>query len=301
MRLSPRFVFPCVWTLLAAVLLAFAVTPCEARRVEVVWQDSGPIKSRSQALGEAFAVACLDDALDILRVTLPAPRRAALQQYLNAFSSQLIRAYHEEGIAPVAGGGMRLTVDVDINREQLKERLKSVGIYYTGATPIPCNMQLTGDEQAVAKIQQLQLVAGIETESNAPLRCVLKPSGKNWYGTIDDAGYATSASAATIEDLWAKLWPPYLSKRLLPAESAPQQYATLRVWGWQTPDGAETFDRTLRDWDRAITKVVLMEFSLRPDGVVGVWKMRLIDRAELERRLAEYAGPRKLRFEISAH
>ena len=74
----------------------------------------------------------------------------------------------------------------------------------------------------------------------------------------------------------------------------------MRVWGWLTPDGTEVFDKTLRDWDRALTGAALAEVSMRPDGMAGVWRVQLVDRAELERRLAEYATPRKLRFEISA-
>ncbi|ABM28719.1 hypothetical protein [Nitratidesulfovibrio vulgaris] len=284
----------------ACTLSFIAPDVCEARRVDVGWQDSGPVKTRAQALGEAFALAAVDESLDILRVTLPEARRVALQEYLAASSSEFVRSYHEEGMTQVEGGGYRMSVEVDLNREHLKERLKQAGIYYTTDSEIPCNLQVSGDADSQARVKRLQLVAGIVTRPGASLRCVIKPSGKGWYGTLDDAGVASSASGATAEEVWARLWPDYLARRTMPATASGTQEAIVRVWGWLTPDGTEVFDKTLRDWDRALTGAALAEVSMRPDGMAGVWRVQLVDRAELERRLAEYATPRKLRFEISA-
>lgn len=284
----------------ACSLLLLVPDVCHARRVEVGWQESGPVKTRAQALGEAFAIAATDEALDVLRVTLPEARRLALRDYLAGASGELVRAYHEEGMTQVEGGGYRMAVEVDLNRDQLKERLKQVGIYYTADSEVPCVMQVSGDAEAQTRVQRLQLVAGLVSRPGASLRCVIKPSGKGWYGTLDDAGVAASATGATVDEVWGRLWPDYLAKRTMPADAGTPQEVLVRVWGWLTPDGTEVFDKALRDWDRALTGASLAEVSMRPDGMTGVWRVRLVDRAELERRLAEYATPRKLRYEISA-
>lgn len=296
---SPR---AAIWRALCG-LAVMAVVLCQAapghaRRAEAVWGDGQVSKTRAQAQGEAFTNAVTDEALDILRAPLSEARRAALREYLATITGEVVRGYSETGMTQVQGG-TRLAVDVDVNREMLKERLRQVGAYYTAEEPVAMVLQLSGASPEVAeRVSRLQLLYGVEQRAGASVRVALRPQNKAWYGTLDSPEGSTSADGASVDDAWRTLWAWYFSHRQV-AGAASGQQAVLRVSGWLTADSVEAFDRALHDWDRALQSAQLQEVTMRPGGLVATWKLVLVNRVELDRRLDEYLAPRKLTREVS--
>ncbi len=288
----------CCLAVLAAVLCQ--AVPGHARRAEAVWGDAQVSKTRAQAQGEAFTSAVTDEALDILRAPLSEARRTALREYLATVTGEVVRGYTELGMTQVQGG-TRLAVDVDVNRDMLKERLRQAGAYYTAEEPVGMVLQLSGASPEVAeRVSKLQLLYGVEQRAGASVRVSLRPQnpqGKGWYGTLDAPEGSTSADGASVEDVWRGLWAWYFSHRQV-AGAASGQQAVLRVSGWLTADSVESFDRALHDWDRALQSVQLQDVTMRPGGLVATWKLVLVNRVELDRRLDEYLAPRKLTREV---
>lgn len=285
----------CCLAVLTAVLCQ--AVPGHARRAEAVWGDGQVSKTRAQAQGEAFTSAVTDEALDILRAPLSEARRAALREYLATVTGEVVRGYTELGMTQVQGG-TRLAVDVDVNRDMLKERLRQVGAYYTAEEPVGMVLQLSGASPEVAeRVSKLQLLYGVEQRAGAAVRVALRPQSKAWYGTLDAPEGSTSADGASADDVWRGLWAWYFSHRQVAGAAAGQQ-AVLRVSGWLTADSVESFDRALHDWDRALQSVQLQDVTMRPGGLVATWKLVLVNRVELDRRLDEYLAPRKLTREV---
>lgn len=291
---SPRHILS---ALVLVLVLLLQAAPAHARRVETVWGEGQASKTRAQAQGEAFTAAVTDEAMDILRVPLPEARRAALREYLATVSGEVVRGYTEQGMTAVQGG-TRLVVDVDVNRDMLKDRLRQVGVYYTAEEQVPADVQVAGATSEVTeRLGKLQLLYGVEQRAGAPVRVAVRVQNKAWYATLDAPEGSTSASGAAVDDAWRTVWAWYFTHRQV-AGAAVGQQAVLRVSGWLTADSVETFDRALHDWDRALQGVSLQEVVMRPGGIVATWKLVLVNRVELDRRLDEYLAPRKLTREV---
>lgn len=289
------------WRVLCCLAVVVAVlcqaVPGHARRAEAVWGEGQVSKTRAQAQGEAFTNAVTDEALDILRAPLSEARRAALREYLATVTGEVVRGYSELGMTQ-AQGGTRLAVDVDVNRDMLKDRLRQVGAYYTAEEPVAMVLQLSGASPEVAeRVSRLQLLYGVEQRAGASVRVALRPQNKAWYGTLDAPEGSTSADGASVDDAWRGLWAWYFSHRQVAGAAAGQQ-AMLRVTGWLTADSVEAFDRALHDWDRALQSAQLQDVTMRPGGLAATWKLVLVNRVELDRRLDEYLAPRKLTREV---
>lgn len=289
------------WRVLCCLAVVVAVlcqaVPGHARRAEAVWGEGQVSKTRAQAQGEAFTNAVTDEALDILRAPLSEARRAALREYLATVTGEVVRGYSELGMTQVQGG-TRLAVDVDVNRDMLKDRLRQVGAYYTAEEPVAMVLQLSGASPEVAeRVSRLQLLYGVEQRAGASVRVALRPQNKAWYGTLDAPEGSTSADGASVDDAWRGLWAWYFSHRQVAGAAAGQQ-AVLRVTGWLTADSVEAFDRALHDWDRALQSAQLQDVTMRPGGLAATWKLVLVNRVELDRRLDEYLAPRKLTREV---
>lgn len=282
-----------------AVMLCQAA-PGHARRAEAVWGEGQVSRTRAQAQGEAFTAAVTDEALDILRAPLSEARRVALREYLATVTGEVVRGYSELGMTPVQGG-TRLAVDVDVNRDMLKERLRQVGAYHTAGEPVAMTLQLSGaTPEAIERVNRLQLLTGVEQRAGAAVRVVLRfrnTPGKGWSGSLDAREGSTSVDGASVDDVWRGLWAWYFQHRQVAGDATGQQ-AVLRVSGWLTADSVEAFDRTLRDWDRALQGALLEEVTMSPGGLVATWKLVLVNRMELDRRLDEYLAPRKLVREV---
>lgn len=282
----------------ASVLIIFAmVLPCEARRVDIT-ESADAVTSHSQVLEKAFLLAVMEESDAVLRTVLPAEQRAALQTYLKNKVPLLVRSYREEGVVTAEDGSRTTTVDTTINLPQLIQYLKDAGVYYTAGTTLPATFTIMGDAKQREEVQQRALLAGIRQEADSILRFSLSPSGKGWYGTLDDIDHQAAASGATIADVWKALWPAYFAKRVKPISGVVESM-TLRGWGWQTPDSATLFDRTLREWTQVLSDVKLENYMLRPSGVAGTWYVDVTNKSALERKLQDYAKSRKLRFELA--
>lgn len=281
------------------LVLVAAAEAAHARRVDATWGENLPVKSRSQALGDAFATAVTDEALGILPGTLPDARRLALREYLAGMANELIRNYADKGIEQVPGVGSRLMVDVDVNRDLVKERLKEIGIFHTMEASVPYALQLTGaDGSATERVSRLELVTGLERKPTATLRLAVRNTKGAWSAVLSgDENY--SGQGQSLDEAWRNVWRQYFSGRLAKA-SAQGEAQLLRVWGWHGADGVEALDRALRDWVGAVESPALDNVAMRPDGVAATWSVRLLSRSELEKRLGEYAKTRKLRFELVA-
>lgn len=328
----------CRLLLIALAVLSLAV-PVQARMATAIWNETPapdlppeeqPLASRTQAREAAFADAVFAEALDVLRGNLNESRRLLLKEYLVSKSDDLVVSYSELGTESMPEGGMRLTVDVAVNKRALKHELKRIGVWYTVQEPLAYNPAYgTVAPDTWEKLGRMHLLFGLVPNSSAGISLSMDMVDDIWTMTLAASGSGSAngqdisqmngqarkaqqgrhvvsapppapitVQGGTFEDAWLGVWAKYFDAGTL--EDLTADTVTLTVDGWFTSDGVEAFDRMLLEWDDVLDDANLMNVSMKPEGISASWRLRVSAAGELERKLSDYLPARGLSFTLSA-
>lgn len=277
------------------LLLAFAV-PLWAEPVDVFQpaeQDLGIMQLRAKARESGFAQAVFREALKLLPAEPGPDQQARLQEYLTGRALQYVTGYQELGSAQDPAG-LRLSMNVEVNRTALRDFLRRCGAYYTVGHPQVFDLlaaaPLTADQDR--QLSDLALLGGLARQAGAQPEFVLERGpGALWKGTLRSATAQVSDLDADLSSLWLKLWGRWFA---IQSASVAGGGMILTVSGWFSPDGAAEFHRVLRSWDNAVQEAQLLELDLQTSGVTGIWRVRVLDAAALDGLLKGYLPSRGL-------
>lgn len=284
---------------LAAVLLTLGAATARAVPFEVfVPADPGESATalRARTLQEGFATAVTGAAQESLPGTLSPARQDLLHEYMMGRAGEYVLGYKELSVQREEEG-LRMTLDVDINRPALRDALRSMGVYYTSMSPLPAEVELTGiepDLEQTLELQKLMTLTGIEeTEGALPLLTLRLAPDVGWTGSLDDGtGNPRVLSDKSLTKLWTVLWSDYFHQDSFQVQGTAS--ATLHVSGWFTPEGVYAFDEQLQRWESAVQDARLGGVDVQVSRISAQWKLTVLNRALLERKLREYLTPRGL-------
>lgn len=289
-----------VFALCLALLLCCAA-PLKAEPVDVFQPaepDLGVMQLRAKARESAFAQAVFREALKLLPAEPGPDQQAKLQEYLTGRALQYVTGYQELGSAQDTDG-LRLSMNVEVNRTALRDFLRRCGAYYTVGHPQPYDLvsavPLTAEQET--QLNDLALLGGLSRQPGAQPEFVLERGvGSLWKGTLRSAATQVSDMGADLPTLWLKLWGRWFATQSAPAAGGGM---ILTVSGWFSPDGAAEFHRVLRSWDNAVQDAQLLELDLQTSGVTGIWRVRVLDAAALDGLLKGYLPSRGLTQTLS--
>jgi len=285
----------------------FAIPPAaHARVVEAMWYEtppadgkfsSPPPASRDAARIAAFAEAVAAEASELTHGGIPEERLVLLRGHFLASGTTFIVSYSELGVQEAADGKI-LSVDVQVNREAVRQELRRLGIPVTLGSPVgyrPVYGALPSETWET--LGKLHVLYGVRPESGAQLELRLEQANKLWTVSLHDgAGAPRFAQAAKLEEAWNKVWGGFFAAQA--ASSTQTSSAVLAVEGWFTPDGVEAFDTMLLEWTDVLDGVSLQDVRMESAGISGRWTVTVLDKARLESRLAEYAANRRLSYSL---
>lgn len=251
---------------------------------------------RARALQEGFAVAITGAAQESLPGTLSMARQDLLQEYMLDKAGGYVLGYKELSVRREEDG-LRMTLDVEVNKPALRQELKSLGVYFTSVQTLPADVEVVGlepDLDQTLELQKLITLTGIDEVAGATphLRLTLNGS-EGWTGSFDDGtGAPRVLSHKDLTKLWTVLWAGYFQQESFQAQGTAM--AELTVSGWFTPEGVYAFDEQLADWQDAVQDARLGAVDVQVSRIAANWKLVVLDRALLEERLREYLTPRGL-------
>lgn len=273
-----------------------------AAEVTVTWRPDDAetvIHNRADALKAGFAKAVFVDALHLLPGELPEVRANLLRQRLAVDAGDYVLSYSELGSdsrEDEAGVIKTLDLNVSVNRTALKEKLKSLGVFYTMQDTQPFELQIVGDVyEAWDALGRLQQFTGVRARTGAsPLLQLEKAEDGVWTGRLSIPGDFWVEADKDLEEMWVRLWAHYFSRP--GADAGMVSVYMLTVRGWYAPDGAKAFSAVLSGWDKAKETAALRSVDLMPDGIAATWRVTTMDPAAMTVRLDEYLPSRGLSY-----
>jgi hypothetical protein len=257
------------------------------------------VQLRKAAEALAFEQAVLQAAQKLLPCDPGEQRREILRQLLAPDAGQFVREYTEIS-ARAAPEGVTVQLEVEVDRQALRERLVRVGAV-AGCGRTAAFSFRVGPGLAAADlkfVEGLMALAGlVRTGGALPELSLERAAGGSYRGTLRTAQDASSAADKDLRALWTALLGRHFAQEQ--AKAARSDTKTLRVSGWFAPDGLSDFDRVLRGWDAVVQDVQLLEMDIQPAGIVGRWRVRVMDAKALEVRLGEYLPGRGLSYAIA--
>ena len=288
-----------IWCLAAGCLSICLPAPAWAVQVQALRQDpANPQKrlEKQDILNSGFEEAVFQEALSLLPGAVSSTRQSYLREYLRGSSTDLVLSYSDLTPAEADAGGP-MVLDVVVNREVLKKRLQTIGIYYTLSHLQPCHVVVTGgDAAALERVGILEVLTGISVQSDVEPQLMLALEGGSWSGRIQFEGREISGRDRSLDALWASLWGRFFSARHDAAAAG--QTAILDVTGWKTLEEVEAFDRELKQWDALLEQVELAGMTVTPAGFAADWRIKALDKQALEERLKEYLLSRGLGYTV---
>lgn len=284
------------------MLVLLGAHAAQAKFVEVfVPSEEGmtSMQIRKKGTEEAFAQAVVDTAVEMLPATLSDDRIMLLREYFLDKAGGYVLGYKEISSLRQEQG-LKLTMDVSVNRKALRTALQDMGVYYTASKPLPVTFRHQGelDPDNLQKVRELIELTGLKRDLDVQPEFLLQREGeKLWRGRLIFEGRDWVAVKKDIPELWFALWKRYFSRQEM-RESA-SSATRLRVSGWFTPDGAQDFDRVLQSWVSAVQEVQLVEMEMLPSGVAATWEIRVVNSGLLQARLDAFLPVRGLNFGIN--
>ncbi|WP_174408072.1 hypothetical protein [Desulfovibrio psychrotolerans] len=277
-----------------------------ARVVQAMWYEtppadgrftSPPPATRDAARVAAFAEAVAAEASDLTHGGIPEERLVLLREHLVPGATSFVVSYSELGVEEAPGGKV-LSVDVQVNRDAVRQELRRLGIPATLSVPVGYKpVYGTLPSEAWEALGRLHVLYGVRPDSGARLELRLEYANKLWAISLHDgAGAPRFAQAAKLEEAWNKAWGSLFAAQA--ASSVQTSSVVLGVEGWFTPDGVEAFDTMLLEWTDVLDGVSLQDVRMESAGISGRWTVTVLDKARLESRLAEYAANRRLSYSL---
>jgi len=259
--------------------------------------SSMALREKAMALG--FAQAVTNEAQLMLPGQLDELRLELLTKYYVKRAKPYIQGYKIIA-SEMTEEGVFIGLDVTVNRKNLRQSLKSMGLFQTSINPVVASIFYPQDmdEEAMELFQGLMTLTGVQPGNEAlpaftlergpehTFRAKLVTEEKQWASIQKDMSVA-----------WYNVWKRYFTYKV---EGAPKVGAKkLSVAGWFSPDAVLEFDRVLRGWESAIQEVELMELDMQSSGVGGTWAVRLLSTERLNMLLKSYLPQRGLTYQLS--
>ncbi len=297
----------CLW-----LMLLCAASPVMADQRVVVPVDGG--EGQPSALERGFDAALAQEVQVLVGTALSPSRLKAVTGVLGPERNALIRGYSEVAGAAAnatagnadatamdanATSGASLTLDVRIQTEALKTRLRELGVMFTAAAPLPYVLELSGVEPSRTKrLGALQELSGLKPlPAGAADVPVLKLSQMGaWSGVLSLGEWNATHSAKTLDEVWFVVWKSYFSRPGIMAKG--ESGLLVRVSGWLSSMGPMEFDRLMDSWSDEIQHKTLVGVEMDGPGMVGVWRVQTRSRDALARRLGDAAKAQGLTLEI---
>lgn len=292
-----------------SVLALCAPMPALARVASGVWFeklpkgvtfDVAPAMSKDQARLAAFGEAVFAEALDLVKGGLSEERKVFLHDFLVPKASHYVVSYTELSVEATPEG-KSISVDVEINRESLRQELKQLGLFATIAAPLAYNPQYgTVQPDTWQLLGRLHILYGLTPSTEAPLELKMEYANKAWTLSLRNRNAGSSepyfGRGDTLDAAWGKVWGSFFGG--MNEDKAHAASVVLSIDGWFTPDGVEAFDTMLQDWSDVLSFVSLQDVSMESAGISGHWAVNVIDADKLKARLTEYTSKRRLSFEL---
>ncbi len=292
---------------LSFVVLAVLLTLCSfvsvavADEVQVflpVENGLSPMALQKKAMAEGFAQAVHSDAKAILPEDLDEARVVALKQYLLDHSKPFVQGYKVLS-SQNTQEGIHLALDVVVNRESLRNALKSMGLFETALQLLDASVigPMDLNETERLQLQGLMTLTGIQNGPDLQPSFTLERASKSSFrGRLDWEGQQWTYTHEDMAVVWCTLWSHYFNR-----DEAVQVHSgvyTLTVNGWFSPDAVLEFDRVLKGWDFAVSDVHLLEIGMQPSSVGGTWEAKLIDGERFDSLLRSYLPQRGLTCQV---
>lgn len=285
----------CFFLMVCCVLLT---VPAMAGQ-RVVLAPGVDATTRERLIEKGLEQAMAQTVRDIVDVTLPPERLAAVARVLVAERSTLILDYNELSVPANATEGT-IVLDVHADTAGIRRRLAEMGVLYTVSSPRSYVLRLLGvDPSRTRRLEPLQMISGLRPVSSAGpdvpvLELRQEPPG-SWTGVLTHGTWKSVRTARTLEEMWWYLWKGFFSR----SEGRMGGDAlTVSVSGWLSSMGPMEFDRMLDGWTAEIGQRALTGVEMGPGGLVGVWKIQAKRKDALVIRLRDAAKAQGLDIEI---
>lgn len=259
----------------------------------------GEDETSAVAREKGFVMALSQEIQAMVIPALNPSRLKAVMGVLAPEQGAFVRGYSEVASAEGNATQGTLTLDVRVNAEALKIRLRELGVLYTAAAPQPYVLQLSGVEPSRTKrLGHLQELSGLKpvpaAGEDVPVLNLSQPGG--WTGTLRLGDWTATHSAKTLDEVWLAVWRSYFSRSGLPVTGG--SALTVRVSGWLSSMGPMEFDKLMDSWGTEIVDKSLVGVEMEGAGMVGVWRVQARSREALSRRLADAVKAQGLVLEI---
>lgn len=296
----------------ACLVVLFLLTPALADQVVSV----APLKNGEKeeaVLNRAFDQAIALEMDDILGSALPGDRRRKIMTILAAERNTIVRGYSAAPGAEDAANASdaenaseavhpeTLTVNVRIQREELRARLREMGILATVRAPLPYVLLLENVEPSrTARLGFLQDVSGLHPvgAAGAEVPVLRLTQFGDWRGTLSLGPWNATRESRSLDDVWFFLWKEYFTR---PGSLTQQDLGLgVRISGWASSDGPMEFDRLMDRWNAEIDQKTLTGMEMHGGGMAAVWRIRPRSDSKdaLLTRLKDAARAQGLRLEI---
>lgn len=290
----------------ACLVVLFLLTPALADQVVSV----APLKNGEKeeaVLNRAFDQAIALEMDDILGSALPGDRRRKIMTILAAERNTIVRGYSAAPGAEDAANASEavhpetLTVNVRIQREELRARLREMGVLATVRAPLPYVLLLENVEPSrTARLGFLQDVSGLHPvgAAGAEVPVLRLTQFGDWRGTLSLGPWNATRESRSLDDVWFFLWKEYFTR---PGSLTQQDLGLgVRISGWASSDGPMEFDRLMDRWNAEIDQKTLTGMEMHGGGMAAVWRIRPRSDSKdaLLTRLKDAARAQGLRLEI---
>lgn len=283
--------------LLLVLFVALAGGAWSGQRVEVA--PAPDLTDHAQIVRKGIEQALALEIQAQLPAPLPPSRLAAVSRLLLAEQGALILGHSELPMASAAANGT-VCLDVHVDSNGVRARLAELGVLFTASSFRPYVLRLVDvDTSRTRRLGPLQELSGLRPIAAAgPETPVLQlkqdPPGF-WTGRLEHGVWNETRTAKTLEEIWFSLWKDYFSR----AEGHLGDGAlTVRVAGWLSSSGPMEFDRLMDGWTREIEQKALTGVAMDPDGLAGVWKIRVRQKEAFMGRLRDAAKAQGLAVKI---
>ncbi len=296
MRKARFFIF---FFVISFLVLADLAVAGEVRIFMPMEKGLSRMELRNQAMADGFAQAVFEDAMVMLQGDMDEVRTELFKQYLIEHAKPYIQGYKILSSQDM-DAGLILRLDVKVNKKSLRDGLRRMGLFATITSPQvaavvwPENM----DEDAMTQLQGLVTLTGLQVDGVEYPSFTLEAGSENTYKArlvLEDREWVAMNKDMAV--VWFELWGRFFTRSQMTATQTMAQ--TLSVTGWFSPDAVLEFDRVLREWDSAVQEVQMVEMDMQPSGVGASWKMRILNRDQLNMMLQGFLPQRGLSFQLS--
>lgn len=284
----------------AVLFFVFLIVPTSAHAevVEVIRPidpNTSTMTMRKEAMAEAFGLAVLTEARSMLP-DLSEERAEAMHRYFVGHAQPYIQGYKLLSATQVEEG-LKMIVDVRVNRRPLREGLKRMGLFETVKAPVAAAVSWPENisEDDLMQLHSLITLTGVElTDEVLPAFTLEYTDEKTYKGKMEAMDAEWIRINQDMASVWFGLWSRYFAGK---EQDTPDTGGrALTINGWFSPDGVLEFDRVMRGWDSAVQDSRLLEMDMQPTGVGATWDVTVLNEVRLNMLLQSFLPQRGLSY-----